>query len=597
MTEYYKNRISEILIELEKQSLLLKRMSFLRLIAFLSGLILLFFLSGKGLLIAMILILLYLAGFLFIIVRYNRLEMEIDRNRNLIKVFNNELDTEQNRINIFGSGIEYLDYFHPYSGDLDFFGNFSVFNRINRAVTFEGKEIIAKWLMGYDFKKDQISQRHEAVNELSDMNSFMEDFLNCFFIGKELPDESIGIKVWLNKFPKVTKYGKYGKYLLMLSTIVLLSLIVLSFSINGIFPILFTGLIISFAVNLRFKKKIDIIHNHASRQAELFRKYVDLLDLIDKNGFSAFLLNQLKQNLTSNNKFRNGLIKIASIIRKLDYRLNFMAGPFLNVLFFWDLHHCIKLADWIGKNRHEFDDWLSDIGKFDALVTIACLKFNNPDWCFPVLGNDNKLYINALNMGHPLINNCVANDYSISGEGKFDIVTGSNMAGKSTFLRSLGVNIVLGMAGFPVKASFFEFTPTNILSYMRINDSIELELSTFHAELDKIKRILDFVRINDKTFLLLDELLRGTNTRDRQTGSTALIQQLIKNKASGIVATHDLNLTDLETKLPGKIRNYNFSIQTVNEELYFDYKLKSGVCNTFNAALLMKKIGIDILED
>ena len=170
------------------------------------------------------------------------------------------------------------------------------------------------------------------------------------------------------------------------------------------------------------------------------------------------------------------------------------------------------------------------------------------------------------------------------------------MAGKSTFLRSLGVNLVLGMAGAPVKAKYFKFTPLQVFTYMRISDSIELELSTFHAELEKIKRILDFVENNGKTFLLLDELLRGTNTIDRQTGSIALLKQLIKKGASGIIATHDLNLTAMEKLLPSSIRNYNFSIQTKEEDLFFDYKLNPGVCNTFNAALLMKKIGIEMEE-
>jgi DNA mismatch repair ATPase MutS len=175
-----------------------------------------------------------------------------------------------------------------------------------------------------------------------------------------------------------------------------------------------------------------------------------------------------------------------------------------------------------------------------------------------------------------------------------NLITGSNMAGKSTFLRSIGVNIVLAMMGSPVCAKRLTVSPMKIMSSMRVSDNLEESTSTFYAELKKLKEIIDAVYENKKAFLLLDEILRGTNSADRHTGSKALIKQLIQHKAAGLIATHDLELAKLADEFPGSIHNYHFDVQVANDELYFDYKLKRGVCQSMNASILMKKIGIEL---
>ena len=174
------------------------------------------------------------------------------------------------------------------------------------------------------------------------------------------------------------------------------------------------------------------------------------------------------------------------------------------------------------------------------------------------------------------------------------LVTGSNMAGKSTYLRSIGVNTILAMAGAPVCAKFFCLSPVQIISSMRIADNLEESTSTFYAELKKLKTIIDKVNNNEKVFILLDEILRGTNSLDRHTGSVALIKQLIKHKAAGIIATHDVELAEMKKDYPINILNYHFDVQVSNDELYFDYRLKEGICTSLNASILMKKIGIEL---
>lgn len=596
MIEYYRHRIHEISDDKEKMSAFLRKLAFIRLIFFLGSFALLFIFSRADLLLSVILFIAVFTAFLFFVIKYLKLEKSIIESENLIKIYNNEVETNSNLPNLYGNGNGYNDPFHPYTGDLDIFGKYSIFNRINRTVTFEGREILADWLQKPEKEHNTIEKRQTAVLELSDKLKFREKFLLGFFISGSLKEEKKGIQFWISNFPDIIPKGKSLKYGLIIFSASLILCLIMSFAFNELLPFLILLLLFSFIINIRFKKKIDILHNHASKQSELFMKYAYLMDQLAGEKFESELLKDITISVTGQHKFRFELLKIARIIKNLDFRLNIFVGPFLNIFLFWDILQSISLEKWIAGNHDKFGDWLDKIGTTDAILSLSIVRFNNPTWNFPVFSANEQVLLDAKDVGHPLINNCVTNEYLLSGASRFDIVTGSNMAGKSTFLRTIGVNVVLGMAGAPVKAVSFAFTPMDVFTYMRISDSIELELSTFHAELERIKNILKYVEKNNKCFLLLDELLRGTNTIDRQTGSIALLKQLIRKGASGIVATHDLNLPEMEKMMPDSIKNYNFSIQSRDEELFFDYKLKHGVCQTFNAALLMKKIGIEMDE-
>jgi DNA mismatch repair ATPase MutS len=202
----------------------------------------------------------------------------------------------------------------------------------------------------------------------------------------------------------------------------------------------------------------------------------------------------------------------------------------------------------------------------------------------------------ATALAHPLIDpaRSVSNDFSTQGPAQITLVTGSNMAGKSTFLRSVGVNMVLAFMGAPVCAGSMRLSPFRIMSSMRIKDNLEESTSTFYAELKKLKSIIDAVNAHEPAFILLDEILRGTNSHDRQTGAIALVRQLIRQQAIGIIATHDLELAALEKEYPGSLHNYHFDVKVSGTEMYFDYLLKPGICRSMNASLLMQKIGIEV---
>jgi len=253
------------------------------------------------------------------------------------------------------------------------------------------------------------------------------------------------------------------------------------------------------------------------------------------------------------------------------------------------------LESWKNSHKEKVPGWFTNLGKMEAICSVASLSFNHPNWNFPVLSNEPGM-LNGDEIGHPLIDSSkrVSSSFSTSGVNQLALITGSNMAGKSTFLRSIGINIVLAMMGAPVCARSMTLHPTKVMSSMRIADNLEESTSTFYAELKKLKTIIEAVNRNETIFILLDEILRGTNSLDRYTGSKALIRQLIHHKAVGMIATHDLELAKMSEEFPANIHNYHFDVQVSGDELYFDYKLKEGVCESMNASILMKKIGIEL---
>jgi DNA mismatch repair ATPase MutS len=327
----------------------------------------------------------------------------------------------------------------------------------------------------------------------------------------------------------------------------------------------------------------------------MLESYADIIKLIEHGRFESEKLTDLKSKLNGHVSASTILKQLSQLSKKLDYRLNLLIGMPLNLLFFWDIHQCLKLEKWKTENREKIDGWFKAMAEFEAISSLANLFFNNPLWILPEVTND-YFHLSMKNAGHPLIlaEKRILNDFTVNNEIKIALVTGSNMSGKSTFLRTCGVNIILAMAGAPVCAEKFGVSHAHIYSSMRIADSLEENTSSFYAELKKLAQIIKVVEQKEKVFLLLDEILRGTNSNDRHTGSVALIKQLIKNNAPGIIATHDLALSSLTEEHGQNIDIYNFDVKIQGEELYFDYKINRGICKSLNASILMKKMGIEV---
>ena len=339
-------------------------------------------------------------------------------------------------------------------------------------------------------------------------------------------------------------------------------------------------------------QKLSELHQKVSRKLEFVSAYSELISLMYKTRFYSPYLVSIHDVFGGMDALQQ-IRALQNCIKKLDYRLNMAYIP-VNMLFFFDYRHLIWLERWRADTVKKVPQWFDSMAKIEALSSFANVLHNHPAWAMPEI-LDEYFTIEAKNMGHPLImeKERICNDFSISGAGKIAIITGSNMSGKSTFERSIGVNMVLALAGAPVCASAFAVTNCWLFTYMRIADDLEEQTSSFYAELKRLKLLIDVTKEGEKVFFLLDEVLRGTNSRDRQTGSMALIRQLAKRSVSGIIATHDLALGDLERVLPGCVSNSHFDVQIAGEDMSFDYKLYDGICTSLNASILMKKIGIE----
>ena len=277
-------------------------------------------------------------------------------------------------------------------------------------------------------------------------------------------------------------------------------------------------------------------------------------------------------------------------------RYNFFA-IFLNILVLWDIQWVSRLERWKKEHHSNLANWFVSLNEFDALISLSTLAYNKPDWTFPTIHENATL--KGIELGHPLIpsKELISNDFMMPTNEHIKLVTGSNMAGKSTFLRTVAINIVLALSGSKVCAKEMSLPHLDVYTSMRTTDALHENTSSFYAELKRLKIILDAVDRKEQVYFLLDEILKGTNSKDRHTGSKALIEQLIKSGGAGIIATHDLELSILESKYDGNLENLCMEVEVNNDELTFDYKLKKGVSKSFNATTLMRNMGIKISKD
>jgi DNA mismatch repair ATPase MutS len=507
----------------------------------------------------------------------------------------NEINIKDNKINIYNNGDSFCNPQHPYTDDLDIFGPHSLFAYLNRGATNESQDILTNFLKATS-TKIQIEERQIAIEELANKTEESLNFRTRLFdIDKS---EIEVIKTFFKDFlPNKLDFlnAKFVNILILLTPVLSIAVLILAMIFNGILWNIF-GLILLFSgVGYMFyKQKIDQIHEQIGKNVNGLSHYAENIKWIENEEWKSALLIQFKSSIKKNELISQEIFSLSKILNSLNSRLNPIVGIFLNLFFQWDLRTLKKLSKWEIKNKVEIVNAFDVLVNFEALISLSTFSFNHSNWIYPKINEQYCFKSEAI--GHPLIdqNERVDNDFNLAKNITVDVITGSNMAGKSTFLRTVGINMVLAYAGAKVCAKNMETSIFSLISYMRIKDSLANQTSTFKAEIDRLKMILDFTQSHQNSFVLIDEMLRGTNSKDKYLGSKVFIKKLIAQQTPGFIATHDLQIAELEKEYPTQLRNFNFDITIENQEMFFDYKIKNGECKTFNASILLKAIGIEI---
>jgi len=531
--------------------------------------------------------------FALLVKRYAAAEQKRRFFEALVGINKAELQAQAHQYRDFAdSAEEALEATHPFAYDLDILGKGSLFQYLQRSGTQAGRKKLLAWLLYPCLKKEEILERQEAVAFLAPLWDWRQHFQAKAQMGEEKPDDIAEIKAWLEEksyfLPQKTLF--WAK--ILAPSIVLGLLLVCGLSLLP-FRVFWIALIAQMAFYGVYARKIQQLHQEVGQKSQLLNQYLALLAHWQHlPATDSAKLKALQQNLTG---AIQAIESLAKAVDMLNQRLNVYAGLLLNALLLWDLHWVFRIEAWKEQHRAHFATWIEALAEVDALLSLATFQANHPHFSMPEIIDDKQVFcIEAKALGHPLLKPevCVRSDFEMRTWASFYLITGSNMAGKSTFLRAIGVNMVLAMAGAPVCAEALRLRPVALFSSMRNSDSLQDNASYFYSELRRLQQIIQALQAGAALFVILDEILRGTNSRDKQTGSKAFIEQLMQYKASGLLATHDLALTEMEQEYPPNIRNYCFEMEVEEGHISFPYKLTRGVCSSFNATLLMRQMGI-----
>lgn len=594
--DYYQSKLSDSHAEVSRYEALINKFSILRLILIAIG-IFLFYQSValEGSWLPVLVFLAVILIFSFLVKQQNLFEKRRNYFRDLSAVYQNEIDSIQKKPNMYSNGFVWEDDLHPYTSDLDIFGKGSLFDLLNRCATSLGNAKLAGWLKSRS-GAEVLLKRQNAVEELASKQDWKHHFQAVLLFSKHPNDDHIQQLFTYLRAPSVMRSGLVRSYVKGAFW-----LFAVFAALAWFFPI-FTILLIAMGIGNLFlmqaySSRVMKTDSLIGKMSKILENFSEAMSSAGTEDWNSSLCAQLGTVLSSDEQGRlpRQIRRLSLLIKQLSLGLSNI-GPILNFIMPWNVIQLFAIEDWKDANKANFEDAFDVIASFEALISLSNLRNNQPDWAIPQITESENYTLTAKSIGHPLIasESRVTNDYALKNELKIDIITGSNMAGKSTFLRTLGINTVLALAGAPVCAEKMVLSPMLIFSYMRIRDSLNESTSTFKAELDRLQNLLEILQSDDKVYFLIDEMLRGTNSVDKYLGSKAIIEKLISRNAVGIIATHDLQIAELEQKYPRYIRNFYFDIEIEGSEMKFDYKLKEGECKTFNASLLLRRLGIEV---
>lgn len=584
----------ESLLALEEQKETLKvkdnRLSLTRLASILTFLLLLYQFLTQGDFIWLIVSILSLLGFLFLIKLHETVKWKLQFTDEKKKVVNDEISFQHGDLSPFVSGEVFIDPSHPFSYDLDFFGDHSIFRAINRTGTFLGKENLAEHLLNIQ-SNDAILRTQEAVKELSPHVEWRQDLHTLARMQPDNKENYEGLIKWSKIKPLSLSFILKAVCYLFPTAIIVSSLLYLTIPelISG--NIIWLLFLIDLGILGSFFKKIKGELTHTTKIEKVLKQYSMLLREIEDQSFNSDLLKEQQNKLiTQNIKASKAIHELSLLFGRMEHVQNVFASPILNGFLLYHIYVLQQLSSWRKRYGNHIKDWLTVIATFETLNSLANFSYNRPEFVFPTLNEEKK--VDFEDLGHPLIieDKAITNSISFS-EHPFFILTGSNMSGKSTFLRAIGTNMSLAGIGAPVFASKANVHPLPIMISMRQSDSLADSESLFFAEVKRLQSIMKTLE-NGPCFVLLDEILRGTNSDDKRIGTMEVVRKMATKGAIGGIATHDLEVCNVAEEHPDLLTNKRFEVAIVNDELVFDYKLQDGICENKSASFIMKKMGV-----
>lgn len=584
--EFYQQRASQFQSEAGETEKIIRRYSWSRIVSMLVVLVLIYLGFSNSLFF-------YFAGllvsfFFFLVNRQIKKEEQKRILQNLAHLNHAEAKATQYEFSGFPNGERFADPHHPYGHDLDLFGKGSLYQYLNRSSTQLGQERLAHDLSHLGFDKEMILLRQEAVHDLGCYVDFRQ---HAWAIGRDIHDAEFDLNPlenWLGEKPFIYKKKIYTflKWVLPAITLSLIPVVILT---NAPFVLILLMMTAQATLAGFHSKEITQIQNVLAKGRSIMANYSKLFALLHHQSFSSSLM-QRHHSLAD--EAGREIKRFSALVNSLESRMNPIAMIFGNGLFLHDFHSVSQLEEWREKNATALPLWLKSLAEWDALISIATLHYNCPHYVFGEIADE--LVISGTAIGHPLIPSStrVANDISMGNPQGIILITGANMAGKSTFLRAIGVNFILAQVGAPVCATKWECPIIELRSGMRTSDSLQDHQSYFFAELYRLHAIMEELRAGKKLLILLDEILKGTNSTDKQLGSRELLKQLKDCNALVLLATHDIALGDLEEQYPNDLLNTCFEGKIEGGQLSFDYKLHRGLAEKANATFLMRQMGI-----
>lgn len=593
---HYTERLSLTEGQLQQVKKQIFRISMLRLALFIAGIAGVYFFFNQTTLLIICICLTFLP--LFILVKiHNRFFIRKEWLETQARIIQEELQALSGDYSSFEDGKEYVNPEHPYSFDLDIFGRRSLFQSINRTCTFFGKVRLAEWLQNHLHEKTSIEKRQEMVREISEHTLFREQFRVAGLVHHGQSSDGEKIQAWSQSPAQYLHAGWVKAFIWGVPVINSLLLIT---SLAGWTSFSWLGLSFGIFLVLSFGiiKRATYIQETYGKQLKSLNGYARLIALAKAEDWQSAGMLELMERFNLNGQSPiQALQQLSKELDRLDLRNNQFLYVLLEGSIFFQLQEIVRIERWKVRYGQHINEWLETVGELDALCSLGTFAYNHPQYTYPELTEKPFCFL-ATQMGHPLMpaSQCVKNDATIPSRPFFLIITGANMAGKSTYLRTIGVNYLLACIGAPVCCERLKLYPNQLITSLRTSDSLSDNESYFFAELKRLKRIIDLLNQGQQLFIILDEILKGTNSMDKQKGSFDLIRQFMQLKANGIIATHDLLLGSLIKQFPEEIRNYCFEADIKENELTFSYKLREGVAQNMNACFLMKKMGIILQE-